>query len=464
VSAAVTRAAMFGEEKRSIISGIDRLTEAGAAERFARRYGDELRYDHRRGRWLRWEHHRFVPDSDAGLTRLAIEFARCWQHDAVATMADPDRREATIKFALRLERRDGMSNMLQLARALKPIADAGDGWDADPWLLGVSNGVVDLRDGTLRDGRPEDRITMTTGTAYDPAAECPRWEQFINEIFAPHVELVGFMQRAAGYSLTGITSEQALFLLYGTGSNGKGTYSNTLKRVLGDYAFNMPFATLESRDRAAIPNDLAALVGRRFVIASETNDGTRLNEARVKALTGSDPVTARFLHSEFFTFEPVAKFWLSVNHKPIVRDDSHGFWRRIRLVPFLRTFTIDKTLGPALDTELTGILAWVVRGALLWQRDGLSAPAVVADATREYATESDVLADFLSDACHVDPAAEVAAATLYRHYLDWSLKHGLSDREKLTSTMFGRKVSERFQKARKARGNVYLGVTTTAYV
>ena len=286
----------------------DVLTEAGAAERFTRRHGDTLRFDHRRNSWLLRDAHRWRPDADAAVYRLALDFARVWQQEAFATITDRDRRERVIKFTLKLERKDALGNMLALARTMKPIADSGDGWDADPWLLACPNGVLDLRTGIIRHGDPDDRIRMSTAAPFDAEADCPRWTQFVDEIFGGDSELTGFVQRAVGYSLSGITSEQVLFLGYGTGSNGKGTFANTLKRALGDYAFNMPFATIEMRDRASIPNDLAALMGRRFVIASETNDGSRLNEARVKALTGCDPITARFLHGEFFTFEPVGKY------------------------------------------------------------------------------------------------------------------------------------------------------------
>jgi P4 family phage/plasmid primase-like protien len=319
----------------------DRPTEAGAGERFARLHGDAVRFDHRRQRWLVWRGHRWIPDADAAVLRLARECGRAWVREANA-LPEGDRRESVVKFALRLDRRDATQNVLAWAKATLPIADTGDQWDRDPWLLGAPNGVIDLRTGDLRPGHPDDAITLSTAVAYDPEAPCPRWRQFVNEITGDHRELAAFLQRAIGYSLTGITTEQVLFLLYGTGANGKG---NTLKRVLGDYAWNMPFATVELRDRAAIPNDLAALVNRRFVITSETNDGTRLNEARVKALTGSDPITARFLHGEFFEFDPCAKFWLAVNHKPIVKDDSFGFWRRIRLLPFTQRFAVDPTGG-----------------------------------------------------------------------------------------------------------------------
>lgn len=434
----------------------DPLTEAGAAERFARLHGDAVRFDHARQRWLLWREHRWMPDADAAIQRLALNFARTWQRDALDLENRGDREDA-IKFALRLERRDAMGNMLALARAMKPIADAGTDWDRDPWLLGVPNGIIDLRTGALRDGTPADGLTMQAGVDFDPDATCPRWTRFLAEVFAGRDELIDFVHRALGYSLTGITTEQVLFLLYGTGANGKGTLTNTLKRVLGDYGHNMPFQTIELRDRAAIPNDLAALLNRRFVIASETNDGARLNEARVKALTGCDPITARFLHGEFFTFEPLAKFWLSVNHKPIVRDDSHGFWRRLRLIPFAERFDVNLGLADELAAEAPGILAWCVRGALAWQCDGLQAPACVTAATREYEQDSDPLGQFLDEACDLEPAAEVGARELFDHYRAWAERHGLTERERLSSTMFGRKMAERFERLSGAK-RTYRGV------
>ena len=437
--------------------GDDRLTEAGAAERFNRLHGDDVRYDHRRGRWLVWQGHRWVPDADAAVTRLALGFVRDWQRASVE-IADRDRREQIFKFAHRLERRDALASMLAFARDLKPIADAGDCWDQHDYLLGVPNGVIDLRTGTLRPGRRDDRITMSTAVPFDPEAACPRWQRFVSEIFGGSVELVTFAHRAIGYSLTGDTSEQCLFMGHGNGANGKGTHTNTLAFVLGDYAYVMPFTTLELQQRTAIPNDVAALVGRRYVIASETSDGTRLNESRVKALTGGDPMTARFLHGEFFTFRPAAKFWLSVNHKPVVRDDSHGFWRRMRLVPFEQTFPVNPTLADELQAEAPGILAWAVRGCLAWQADGLDAPPAVLNATREYERDSDPLAAFLDEACDLEPTAEVGASELFDHYKRWAERHGLSERERLTATLFGRKLAERFRHERRRTGKVYFGL------
>ena len=434
----------------------DRLSELGAAERFASLHADDTRFDHRRGRWLMWHGHRWMPDPDGEITRLLLKFTRDWQSEALA-IEDVGLRKRTLDAAMRVERRQGLNAVRELAAAMKPLADAGSGWDADPWLLGVPNGVVDLRTGELRVGRRTDGITMNTGAAYDAAATCPRWERFVREVVGDD-DLAAFVQRALGYSLTGDTSEQCLFLAYGKGANGKGTFTQTLSRVLGDYAYAMPFSTIELHQRSAIPNDLAALLNRRFVSASETNDGTRLNESRVKALTGCDPITARFLHAEFFTFVPVGKYWLSVNHKPIVRDDSHGFWRRMRLIPFTRTFGIDKALGAQLLAEAPGILAWCVRGALDWQRHGLQPPAIVTEATAAYEADSDVLRGFIDEAIEHEPESEIQASDLFDTYCRWARQQGMSDRERLSQTMFGRKFGDRFQSRRINGRRVYLDI------
>jgi putative DNA primase/helicase len=435
----------------------DHLTDLGAAERFAFKHGRELRYDHRRGMWLRWASHRFQPDADQAIVRIAGTFARDLQREALF-IPELERRDRVVRWAIGLERRSALDNTLVLARAMAPIADSGERWDRDPWLFGALNGVVPLKTGELRDGRPDDRVTMSAAVEYHADAKCPRWEQAIGEIFDGDSELIGFIQRAVGYSLTGITTEQILFICYGTGANGKGTFLNTLARLLGDYAFNMPFATVEMHQRAAIPNDLAALVSRRLVIASETNDGARLNEARVKALTGCDPITARFLHSEFFTFEPVAKFWLAVNHNPTVRDDSHGFWRRVRLVPFTRTFAVNPNLGRELEAEREGILAWAVRGCLAWQQQGLLVPLAVAGATSEYQADSDPLYGFLEESCEQRPDAQARASELASAYRAWADRQGLGDRERLNATLFGRRMAERFQRAKVRAGLVYRGI------
>ncbi len=441
------------------------LTDSGNAEYFAARFGADIRYDHRRARWLFFRRHRWEPDPDAAIRRLAKAAMRQRFRDA-AGLEDPNERTRAARWAIASESRARIDALLYLAQSEFPIADAGDAWDRDAMLVAASNGVLELRSGTLRPGRREDRITMSVTTPFDADAACPRWERFLEEVFCGDREVVSFVHRAVGYSLTGDASEQALFLCYGTGANGKGTFSRVLMNLFGDYAGNMPFSTIELHQRSAIPNDLAALAGKRFVVASETNDGTRLNEARVKALTGCDPITARFLHSEFFTFEPVAKFWLSVNHRPVVRDDSYGFWRRIRLIPFMQTFAVNPTLTDELEAEAAGILAWAVRGCLAWQRDGLRPPAAVVQATADYERESDVVGDFLDEACEPEPDAQVGASDLYLHWKGWADRHGITERDPqwLTATKFGRKMSERLRRSKTRAGWVYFGVSRRDHV
>ena len=434
----------------------DPLSEAGAAERFAREFGDALRFDYRRGRWLVWDLHRWKVDADGQVIRLGLAFAREWQRTALE-IADRDTRQRVCEFAFKLERRAMLDNVLGIAKALKPLADAGDAWDQDPWLLGVPNGVVDLRTGALRPGRRDDLITFQTTAAYDPDAQCPRFTRAMTEWF-PDPALAEYVRLALGYSVTGLTTEQVFFCCFNRGSGGKTTLLRSVEYPLGAYAYDLPFSAVELATRAAIPSEIAALEHRRFVTASEANDRAKLNEARLKVLTGGDIITARYLHEEWFSFEPSAKLWLAFNHKPVVNDDSSGFWRRIRLLPFERTFPRDAALGDALRHEAPGILAWLIRGGVAWLASALEAPPSVCEATDAYRQESDLLGRFITEACDEGPAAEALGAELYADYLHWAAGVGLTDRERLTAVGFGRKMAERFRRVRRHVGPAYVGI------
>jgi putative DNA primase/helicase len=287
----------------------------------------------------------------------------------------------------------------------------------------VNNGVIDLRTGKLRAGQTSDRITLHANVDFDPLAKCNLWLKFLDDIFRSNSELIALIQRGLGYSLTGDTREQCAFLCWGHGSNGKSTFLEVLRRVFGSYAHNLPFSAFELNARASIPNDMASLVGKRFVTAIETSESVRLNEARIKALTGEDSITARFLHKEFFTFRPIGKVWLAFNHKPSVEDDSHGFWRRVRLIPFLASFkgdSIDDQLVSKLSSEGQGILAWGVRGCQAWRIQGLGLPASVREATEAYRVESDPLRDFIADCCVLNEDAQIEVRLLWLCYCDWA--------------------------------------------
>jgi putative DNA primase/helicase len=435
-------------------------TDAGNGELYARLYGDRVRYDHRRRRWLTWAGQWWTDDADGETRRLAKLTAR-YRFVLAPRIEDLTLRAAATRFAIASESRQRIDAMLTQAQTEPPVADAGTGWDQDPMLLAVANGVVDLRTGVLRAGRREDRITLHTNIRFDSGAECPRWLAFLDEVFGGDQELIDFIWRAAGYSLTGLTREQCMFLCYGKGSNGKSVLLSVLRAIAGRYAFNAPFSTFELQRGTSIPNDVAAMAGRRLVTSSETNEGTRLNEARIKALTGCDPMTARFLHAEWFTFEPVAKFWLAVNHKPDVADDSHGFWRRVRLIPFIRQFAdskADRDLDQKLRAELPGILAWAVRGALEWQQRGLPPPEVVRNATEGYRTESDPLWQFIKECCVLGARHTIKSTHAFRAYQAWCATEGMGEREMLTSTKFGKRMSARFERKHTNSGNVYAAV------
>jgi putative DNA primase/helicase len=296
-----------------------RCTDVGNAELFAGLFRDQVRFDHSQQRWLIYKEHWWERDANGELMRLAKQTVRARLQNS-ANIDDDDKRRKEAEWALSSESRQRLDAMLSLARSEESLADAGGGWDIDGLLTGVANGVVDLRTGTMRSGRPDDCITLHTNMAFDPDAKSPRWDRFLSEIFDGSSELISYVHRAVGYSLTGQTSEQCFFCCYGEGANGKSTFLNAIRNVLGSYAFNLPFSAFELADRSSVPNDVATLPGRRFVTAIETDESARLNEVRIKALTGGDVITARLLYREYFSFRPVAKFWLAFNHPPIVAD------------------------------------------------------------------------------------------------------------------------------------------------
>ena len=434
------------------------LTESATAELFAEAHKGVLRYDARHNGWFYFTGTHFIDDAVGRRYDLAVAFARA-QQVAALDLPDQKLRQQQVAWWIRQEDRRRLENTLALAQHHPLLVTAGNDWDQDVWVLNTPSGIVNLRSGTLRPARPDDHCLLITQAPFDPSALCPLWDHSITEIFNGDELLVTFFQRAVGYSLSGDTSEQVLFICYGGGANGKGTALNTLLHTMGSYGWNMPFSTLELHQRSAIPNDVAALVGRRFVTASETSEGARFNEARIKSVTGCDPLTARFLHGEYFSFEPVATFFLSVNHKPAVRDDTHAFWRRVRLIPFVRTFPINRRLRPELEAEAPGILRWAVDGCLAWQREGLDPPAAVVAATDQYRAESDVLAEFFEGGCDLsDPTAETGAMDLFKHYVSWCDGNGVPRSDRLSLKVFGSKLRERFAHVRRGSGIRYIGI------
>lgn len=433
-------------------------TDSGQAEYFTHLNGELLRYDHCISHWLIFKNHWWQPDQDGEVFRLAKQAARNRYIEACKIEVQKAKKKEA-DFAIKCESRSKIEAILALAKREKPIADPGTGWDTDPWLFGVANGVVDLRTGVLQSGKPEDRITKHSPIKYDPKARSDRWEKFIREVF--DFEIIDFIWQAAGYSLTGLTSEQCLFLCWGAGANGKSTFLNVLRYILGDYGWNTAFTTLEKNYYKTSSEDMAGLDGRRLVTASETAESRRLNEARIKALTGGDAVTARHLYQSERMFTPTCKIWLATNHLPQIRDDSYGFWRRVHLIPFNQQFAgeaEDRNLETTLKQESIGILTWVVQGCVAWQKNGLEIPEMVSNATANYREESDPLSEFLDDRCILEGDQEIKASEFYKGYKAWADDNGLSKRETLTGTAFGRLISIRFEKKKTRSATFYFGV------
>jgi putative DNA primase/helicase len=302
---------------------------------------------------------------------------------------------------------------------------------------------------------------MITGVTFNPDATSLRWSQALAEIL-PDGTVRDYLQIALGYSTTGETMQDCWFLAQGSGRNGKGTVFSPIARALGDYAGELPASAI-SLDRSRHPYELANLPGKRFVVSSEAGDSITLHHDRLKQLTGGDRVTADAKYQQPITFRPQCKLWLSANRKPRVTDDSPAFWARVRFLPFAQSFAgrEDPGLRRALEQDpehQRAILAWLVAGAVRYYATGLVTPDTIRTATAEYESESDPLGPFIGEALDLDSAAEVRAADLYDHYRQWADQQRLSDRERLTATMFGRLASVRFDNLKTRTGKVFYGI------
>lgn len=436
-------------------------TDLGMAESFRDRFGDLLRYDHQRSQWLLWDGHFWRPDADDAAFRLAYDHVRYLQRDALV-VPDYLERKRYLDYALGREKRGALTAMMQHAQSLKPVAIAGDAWDSNGWLLGVQNGIVDLRTGQLREGQRDDFVTLQAGPVYGHA-ECPRWLAFLDEVFDSNVELIDYIHRAVGYSLTADMREQCFFVMYGSGSNGKSIFIDALETITGTYGHRADMRMFAGFSADTNSFQMADFRGKRLVFAAEVKKDARMNEHVLKHFTGGETLRAEYKYGRSFTIRPVGKIWLSVNHQPKVADDSYGFWRRVRLIPFLRTFAgsaDDRSLRDTLRAEAPGILAWAVTGCLEWLSRGLLVPPVVQAATDEYQAGEDPLADFWATRVIVSADtfdSVVPFIKVYTAYREWAASMGLSDREKMTAKAFGSALGHRFEKTLLNNARVFKG-------
>lgn len=403
-------------------------SDTGTAECLARLYGDHLRYCGalpKGSKWFVWDGQRWKADCTGEAERLTVATARA-RFSAGVHIQNLDERKKYAGFCVSGENTKGIANTLSAAANLKEFATQISQYDTDPMLAATSTGTLDLRTQDIYPPDRSDYLTMSLGAAYDKHADCPLWETFLNEVFSGDQELIKFIQRAIGYTLTGDMREQCMFLCFGEGANGKSVFLDTLSALMGDFAGNTPFTTFDEEQRAGVGEFMAVLRGKRLVTAIETGEDKRLDEAKVKAVTGGDVVTCRQLHANPFTFQPTFKIWMAMNHKPVIRGTDTGIWRRVRLVPFDANFEgrANKNLAHELRQELPGILNWALDGVVAWRKNELGTCKAVESATKQYKSESDQVGRWLDECTIATPHHLTPADTAYVSYTSWCEEGG----------------------------------------
>lgn len=403
-----------------------RYTEEALALLFAERHTHNLRFVAAWNKWFKWNGHKW--EDEKTLYAFDLSRALCREQYAELTKNRKKLKEQDEKKKIPshdLNSAKTVAAVVKLASYDRRLAATTDQWDKDLWLLNTPGGVVDLRTGQMRPCRPEDYCTRAT--AVTCGGDCPRWEQFLKEVTNEDGELQKYLQRALGYGLTGLTREQVLFFFFGPGGNGKGTLMQAVAGILGDYHQAAAIETFEASSMERHPADLAAMRGARFITASETEEGRRWAESRIKMLTGGDPVRARFMRQDWFEYVPQFKLYFSGNHKPALRIVNEAIRRRVNLILFNVVFKgkgKDLKLSDALKKERSGILSWMIEGCLEWQKQGLAPPSAVVEATDQYLSNEDTLGSWIEDCCVRGTNTHTATEKLYQSWRYWAEQHG----------------------------------------
>jgi putative DNA primase/helicase len=401
-------------------------TDAANSSKLAELFGDQLRWVGPWDKFLLWDGKRWKIDNELRVDGLAKQVGKERWLELAREMAegglDRETSSAMYAFAKSSNNANGLRAMVSLARSEQGIAVPVEQLDSDPWLLNVQNGTLDLRTGKMREHSRDDYITKIAPVRFDRTARCPTWLSFLSVIFRGNAELIGYVQRLIGYSMTGSTAEHVLPFAYGPGAGGKSTLCEATAKLLGgDYAMKAPPDLLMAKRGESHPTERADLWGKRFVACIETEAGRRLAEALVKELTGGDRVRARRMREDFWEFAPTHHVWLVSNHKPAVLGTDHGIWRRIKLIPFdviIPDHQQDKRLPEKLEAELPGILNWAIAGCLDWQRDGMREPEIVRSATKGYRDESDDIGRFIEHHCEIGAKYVVPATRLFEKFTE----------------------------------------------
>lgn len=421
-------------------------SDAGNAELFTHLHGDRFKYILERGIWVAYNGIRWA-EAKSELKDAWVDAMNRRATEAIAGMPPEDhRRDKIIRWCLSSEFNQRMCSGLQMAGPMGKLGVSILEFDRKPLLFCAKNLVIDLGTGKPIGGKPELMLLKGSDVVYDPNATCPRWIQFIDEITGGNKEIAEYLQKAVGYSLTAFNEEQLFFICHGGGNNGKTQFLAVLTALMGEYGQNAPFSTFEEFrfDGARSSNDMARLQGMRLVVSEEDNEGSKLNEGRVKLLTGGGgKITARFLYKEHFDYNPIMKLWLGLNHLPRIKGTEIAIWRRVKKVPFNVTIPPEKRvkgLGKwMIEHELSGILNWALEGCIKYLEGGLAEPKVVTEATDEYKEASNTVRLFLKDETVEDTTSSVRVGELYTAYKTWCEK---TSEYAMTQKQFVRKVEE----------------------
>ncbi len=428
--------------------------DVGLGKRLAREAAGEIRFCSDRGLWLSWDGKRWCDDPAAGgPSRHAKRIAQSlWDEMAIL---GPEVPKPLYAFARGASSRRAIDAAVALARSEPGIETTSAAFDGDPYLLTVDNGILDLRTMKLRPHDPKAMMTKSAPVAFDPAAECPTWDAFIDTVTCGDRALAGFLQRSFGLSLSGDVSEQRLWVHHGDGANGKSTAFTVLRQVMGDYCSPIPATCLTTmRNEMDRERSTARLIGRRLCYALECGEGERLSEASVKALTGGDFLTSRELYERAVEARPTWHVHLATNDKPQVKGTNHALWRRILLIPWRHVFEGEELRPRAvveseLLAEAPGILRWLCDGYAAWKRDGLTPPLAVLSETGDYRSENDSVARWLEDSTEDDPTAETPAADLFESYRAWCSRETVPA---VSQTRFGMALDARGYRVHRPKG------------
>lgn len=442
---------------RPTSSGKYGLHDTGNAQRLVEKFEGLIRYNHENKVWMIWNGKRWKIDNTGEVKRLTDSVVYEMKEEA-QRIQDEDLQKKMMRNVQRAFSSSGKEAMIREATHKDGIPCLNDDFDRDKALLNTQDGVLNLKNNELIDHNPDYFMSKITNTGV--SNEPPKlWLKFLDEIMEGDQEMIEFIQRAVGYSITGSVTERVIFFCYGTGANGKSVFLNTISELLGSYTTHaQPETIMYKKTAGNVNTDVARLKGARFVTSVEPNEGVRLNEGLIKQLTGGDTVTARHLYGKEFEFKPEFKLWLATNHKPVVRGTDEGIWDRIRLIPFnyrIPEHKRDKAMEKKLRKEFPQILGWAREGVRKWLKHGLDVPEKVTDATKEYRSEMDIINSFIEEKAMRVEGHEEPAGEIYKEYLQWAR----SNKEyEMSSTKFGREFSRYFDRKRTAQGTVYVGI------